>query len=111
MMPRPWLPGVFPTAVRLNARSSSQHVPWDLKQEDTSAQRKKPTPTYPNLPFQGGDDLPHHAHQVLIFVRVVREPHSLSDRQDLFADEPRTETQALRPELRGDGSESLEAKA
>lgn len=44
--------------------------------------------TYSNLPFQGRDDLSHHPHQVLVFVRVVCEPHSLPDRQDLFADEP-----------------------
>lgn len=43
---------------------------------------------YPNLPFQGRDDLSHHPHQVLILVGVVREPHSLADRQDLLADEP-----------------------
>lgn len=44
--------------------------------------------TYSNLPFQGGDNLSHHPHQVLIFVRVVCEPHGFPDRQDLFADEP-----------------------
>lgn len=44
--------------------------------------------TYSNLPFQGGDDLSHHPHQVLVFVRVVCEPDSLPDRQDLFANEP-----------------------
>lgn len=66
----------------------SQHLPCDLKQEATFAQRRKPTPTYPNLPFQGRDDLSHHAYQVLVFIRVVCEPHRLSNGQNLFADEP-----------------------
>lgn len=48
----------------------------------------KQTATYSYPPFQGRDDFSHHPHQVLILVRVVREPHSFSDRQDLFADEP-----------------------
>lgn len=76
-------------------------------QEETFAQRKKLTPTYPNLPFQGGDDLPHHAYQVLVFIRVVCEPHSLSNGQNLFADEPGTQRWALSLRLRDNGSESL----
>lgn len=54
--------------------------------------------TYPNLPFQGRDDLSHHPHQVLILVRVVCEPHSLADCQDLFADEPRMSSRGLSKE-------------
>lgn len=88
MTPQLWLLDVFSTAVMLNGHSFSQYLLCDLKQEETFAQRKKPTAAYPNPPFQGGDDLSHHAYQVLVFIRVVCEPHSLSNRQNLFADEP-----------------------
>lgn len=42
--------------------------------------------TDPYLPVQHRDDLPHHAHQVLVLIGVVCEPHGLADGQDLFAD-------------------------
>ncbi len=42
--------------------------------------------TDPYLPVQHRDDLPHHAHQVLVLIGVVCEPHGLADGQDLLAD-------------------------
>lgn len=98
---RPWRLGVLSMAIKCNGRSCSHHLPCDLKQEDVFVQRKKQTPTYSNLPFQSRDDLSHHPYQVLVLVCVVSEPHSLSDRQNLFADEPGMQRWGVSPELRG----------
>lgn len=63
----------------------------------TSIYKDKTNTTYSNLPFQGGNDLSHHPHQVLVFVRVVREPYRLPDRQDLFANEPGMSGRSVEP--------------
>lgn len=78
-------------------------LPQDLKQGDNFDSTGRRNPTYPNPPFQGGDDLSHHPHQVLVLVCVVREPHGLADGQDLPTDEPGMWGWGHSPELTSQG--------